>query len=138
LTIAEKTLASLSKKGLDTGSIVGITLSLVIAGIGGVVMFLKGRKDDAKQNAILNQVAIGMGTMGKVQKSNPAYNDNSVGEDMYSDTEVTKCQSYKATGKDCAGTKTRKSEYCKKHTCGTKGCQLLKSSKADFCKMHAN
>jgi hypothetical protein len=115
LTIAEKTLARLvatgnsdpekSKKGLDTGSIVGITLSLVIAGIGGVVMFLKGRKDDAKQNAILNQVAIGMGTMGKVQKSNPVYNDNSVGEDMYSDTEVTKCQSYKATGKDCAGTK---------------------------------
>jgi hypothetical protein len=62
-----------SKKGLDTGSIVGITLSLVIAGIGGVVMFLKGRKDDAKQNAILNR--IDGGTMGKMQNSNPAYND---------------------------------------------------------------
>jgi len=61
---------------LDTGSIVGITLSLVIAGIGGVVMFLKGRKDDAKQNAILNR--IDGGTMGKMQNSNPAYNDQHV------------------------------------------------------------
>jgi hypothetical protein len=61
------------------------------------------------------------------------------GEDMYAAVdgeELTKCQSYRMTGRDCSDKKTETSEFCKKHTCGQKGCYKLKSSKTEYCKDH--
>eukprot|EP00729_Bicosta_minor_P024119 gene24119-14118_t len=81
LMIAERTLASLTagdtvdadgstSGGLDTGTIVGIVVSVVIAGIGMIFMLVKGKKDAENMNMIRNAI----GDSNTI-KQNPAYTD---------------------------------------------------------------
>ena len=52
--------------------------------------------------------------------------------------ELMKCESYRATGKDCTSVKATASELCANHTCSQVGCFNLKSSKVEMCHQHNN
>lgn len=60
---------STSGGGLDTGTIIGIVVSVAIAGIGGIVMFLKSRKDSQTTEMIMQK----MDTLQGQNKENPAF-----------------------------------------------------------------
>ena len=56
--------------GLDTGTIVGIVVSVVIAGIGMIFMIVKGQKDAENMDMLRNAI----GDSNTI-KQNPAYSD---------------------------------------------------------------
>lgn len=60
---------STSGGGLDTGTIIGIVVSVVIAGIGGIVMFMKNRKDSQTTEMIMQK----MDNLEAQTKQNPAF-----------------------------------------------------------------
>jgi hypothetical protein len=56
-------------EGLDAGTLVGIILSVVIAGIGGIIMLRKSRKDEVNQKLLMQQ----MENLQVRNTENPAY-----------------------------------------------------------------
>lgn len=81
LSVTERTLAasqgaSGEDNGLDSGTLIGIVISVVIAGIGGVVMFLKARKDKASQQEMMEAIHRSASSVGGIAGNTDPNNSN--------------------------------------------------------------
>lgn len=136
-----------------------------IGGTGGDVENARLRAENAALNKQVRNLTQGSARNAVVKKSNPIFNVDVTTIDEYVDVQGALeaqtpesgqgnpeeqlggftdtnndedlCEFGKQTGKECTRRKSKKSKFCKKHTCKEKRCCRMKSSKDEYCNQHA-